>query len=113
MFAPWGMLTGVYGEAFGHFLRLAELDWPSSIDDPVVALFLLVCDISMNPGAGFPMPLRTFDTFIEDVDPGHRFLFLCWTIARQSPELARAITKYSRAEYAEVTEALAGPLLGL
>jgi len=34
-----GMLTGVYGEAFGHFLRLAELDSPPSIDDPVVPLF--------------------------------------------------------------------------
>ena len=106
-----GMLTGVYGEAFGHFLRLTELDWPSSIDDPVVALFLLVCDISMNPGAGFPMPLRVFDTFLEDVDPGHRFLFLCWTIAKHRPDLAQAIRKYSRAEYAEVTEALTGPLL--
>jgi hypothetical protein len=34
-----GMLTGVYGEAFGHFLRLAELDSPPSIDDLVVPLF--------------------------------------------------------------------------
>ena len=49
-----GMLNGVYGSAFNTFLKLAELDWPPSIDHPVVALFLLVCDIAINPSAGFP-----------------------------------------------------------
>lgn len=97
-------------EAFQTFLRLGELDWPPSIDHPVVGLFLLVCDIAINPGAGFPMPLRVFTTFIEDVDPGFRFLFLCRIIA-QRPALARAIQQYSRAEYAEVSEALTAPLL--
>jgi hypothetical protein len=90
---------------------LAELDWPPSIDHPVVALFLLICDIAMNPGAGFPMPLRIFKTFIQDVDPGFRFLFLCRTIAQRQPDLARAIQQYSRAEYCAVSEALTGSLL--
>lgn len=106
-----GMLNGVYKEAFQTFLRLAKLDWPPSIDHPSVALFLLVCDIAINPGAGFPMPLRVFTTFIEDVDPGFRFLFLCRIIAQQRPDLARTIQQYSRAEYAEVSEALTGSLL--
>jgi hypothetical protein len=80
-----GMLKGVYGEAFDQFLRYAELEWPPSIDHPVVALFMLVSDIAINPGAGFPMPLRSFNTFIEDVDPEVRFLFLCRTIAKHRP----------------------------
>ncbi len=104
-----GLLRGIYGEAFESFLHLTDLDWPPRIDHPVVALFLLVCDIAMNPGAGFPMPLRVFTTFITDVDPGFRFLFLCRTIARR-PDLARTIQRYSRDEYAEVSEALTGPL---
>ena len=104
-----GMLKGIYGEAFESFLHLTELGWPPRIDHPVVALFLLVCDIAMNPGAGFPMPLRVFTTFIRDVDPGFRFLSLCSTIARR-PDLARIIKQYSRAEYAEVSEALTGAL---
>lgn len=106
-----GMLIGIYGEAFDTFLKLAGLDWPRSVDDPVVALFLLVCDIAINPGAGFPLPLRAFTTFIEDVDPGIRFLFLCRTIATKRPDLATAITRYSREEYVEVSEALAVPLM--
>ncbi len=108
---PKGMLKGDYGAAFETFLRLAELEWPPSIDHPIVALFLLVCDMAINPGAGFPMPLRVFTTFVEDVDPGFRFVFLCRTIAKQRPDLAQAITQYSRAEYAQVSEALARLLM--
>jgi len=105
------MLNGIYGEAFEHFLRLAELEWPPSIDHPVVALFLLVCDIAINPSAGFPMPLQSFETFIEDVDPGFRFFFLCRTIAKQRRDTARMIRNYSRDEYAEASDALCGPLI--
>jgi len=106
-----GMLKGVYGSAFENFLRLAELDWPPVIDHPVVALFQLVCEIAINPGAGFPLPLQVFTTFIEDVDPGIRFLFLCRTIATKRRDLAGAIRQYSRAEYAEVSEALTRHLI--
>jgi len=105
-----GMLKGVYGEAFDQFLHFAELEWPPSIDRPVVALFLLVCDIAINPGAGFPMKLRSFKTFIEEIDPGFRFLFLCRTIAKR-PDLAGAIQHYSRTEYGEVAATLTTPLL--
>ena len=106
-----GMLNGVYGSAFNTFLKLAELDWPPSIDHPVVALFLLVCEIAINPSAGFPMPPAFFKTFIEDVNPGIRFLFLCRTIATQRPDLAKVITRYSRSEYAEVSDVLCRSLL--
>jgi len=106
-----GMLNGIYGEAFEQFLQYGELEWPPSIDHPIVALFLLVCDIAINPGAGFPMPLRSFDTFVEDVDPGLRFLFLCRTIAKQRPDLAGAIRTYSRTEYGDAADALTAPLL--
>lgn len=104
-----GMIEGTYKEAFEVFLRLTELDWPPLIDHPVIALFLLVCDIALNPGTGFPMPLQDFPTFITDVDPGFRFVFLCRTIARQ-PDLAQAIQQYSKDEYANVSEALTRPL---
>jgi hypothetical protein len=101
-----GMLKGIYAKAFQEFLNLAELEWPASIGHPVVALFMLVCDIAINPGAGFPMPLRHFQTFIEDVDPGFRFVFLCRAIAKQRPDLVDFIKHYSREEYLEVSEAL-------
>jgi hypothetical protein len=106
-----GMLDGIYGEAFHHFLRLSELEWPPTIDDPVVGLFQLLCDIATNPSAGFPMPLTTPSTFIMDVDPGFRFFFLCRAVAKDCPDVARMITDYSRAESAEASEALCHPLI--
>ena len=106
-----GMLAGLYGEAFEAFLQLTSLTWPPSIDHPIVALFLLVCDIAVNPGAGFPMPLRSFGTFIEDIDPGLRFLFLCRAIATKCPEVRTAIRDYSRAEYTDVSETLTRHLI--
>jgi hypothetical protein len=105
-----GMLDGVYIEAFGTFLGLAELEWPSSIDHPVVGLFLLICDIACNPGEGFPMGLLTPETFIADVYPGIRFAFLCRAIALVCQDLVGAVRTYSRDEYAEVSEKLTGAL---
>jgi hypothetical protein len=105
------MLDGIYGKAFNHFLRLADLEWPPTIDHPVVALFLLLCDIAINPSAGFPMPLITPRTFIPDVDPGFRFFFLCRMVAKKRPDTARMITNYSRAEYEEASEALCEPMM--
>src|SRR3546814_10512042 len=70
------MLGGVYGKAFSHFLKETELDWPSSIDHPTVGLFLLICDMAINPGSGFPYAPKFFASFIHDTDPGSRFLML-------------------------------------
>jgi hypothetical protein len=109
--ASKGMLGGAYGSAFETFLRLAELAWPPTIDDPTVALFLLICDMAINPGTGFPMPLLVFKTFIEDLNPAIRFLFLCRAIPTRLPHAAKAITQYARSEYAEVSEALSHALL--
>ena len=103
---PLGMLNDIYVVAFENFLRIAKLDWPTSIDHPIVGLFLLVCDIAINPNAGFPAELRNFKTFIDDIDPGLRFIILCHVIAVKCPNAATAITKYSRAEYLEVAEEL-------
>src|SRR5208337_3039331 len=81
------------------------------VDHPTVALFLLICDVATNPGAGFPMPLDHFSSFIADVDPGIRFLFLCRTVATTCPDVAKAIVHYSRSEYVQISEMLTRPLL--
>lgn len=105
-----GMLEGVYGAAFEHFLRFTELNWPVSINSPVVGLFLLVCDVACNPGEGFPLPLLTPNTFIDDIDPGMRFIFLCRAVPMFCQDVAGTIKSYSRDEYIEVSERLATAL---
>lgn len=106
---PIGMLAGVYVKAFEAFLKLSGLNWPSSIDHPTVGLFLLVCDISINSGVGFPFPIQVFKAFTDDIDPGMRFLMLCSEIRKQ-PELGEEIKNYSREEYESVSEKLTKPL---
>ncbi|TIL38596.1 hypothetical protein [Mesorhizobium sp.] len=107
-YASLGMLNGVYVSAFQHFLELTESEWPERVDDPLVSLFLLVCDLAINPGSGFPVSVApNFASFIEDVNPGARFTFFCRFIAKDYPAMKGAIRLHSREEYAELTSELA------
>lgn len=110
-FGELGMLHGVYTRAFDCFLRLTQIARPSAVDHPTVALFLLVCDMAINPGSGFPHnPEPHFPTFIVDTDPGARFAMLCRLICQKCPHIASAIREYSRSEYEQVTEELGAVL---
>ena len=100
------LLEDVYGEAFRVFLEITQSTEPSSIADPLVALFLLVCDLSINPTAGFPLPIEDYEYFFHDADPGIRFAILCRTIAEDLPELRTGIVDYSADEYWTVAEKL-------
>jgi hypothetical protein len=107
-----GMLYGVYEKAFQIFLERCGLPWPPAVDHPTVGLFLLVCDIAINPGAGFPFPLKHhFRSFITDTDPGARFTMLSTIVRLKCPEAATAIREYSRAEYDSVSAMLAAAML--
>ncbi len=102
-----GMLNGVYIEAFELFLRLTEAEWPSRVDDPLVGLFLLVCDLAINPGSGFPLPVTpNFRSFIDDVNPGARFWTFSRLIALRHPAMRQAVRTHSRSEYESVTSDL-------
>ncbi|WP_419688794.1 hypothetical protein ACN22W_17920 [Burkholderia theae] len=101
-----GLLEDVYGEAFKVFLSLTNSTEPMNVDDPLVALFLLVCDLSINPTAGFPIPIEDYQYFFRDADPGIRFAILCKVIGDELPDLRSAIVDYSAEEYWEVTDRL-------
>lgn len=105
-----GYFDGVYVSAFDEFQRLTGFDWPARIDSPLIGLFLLICDMAINPTRGFPFAFAfgSLEDMIIDVDPGARFTRLC-EAARDNPALATAIQTYSVEEYAEVAGALADP----
>ncbi|MCV3211469.1 hypothetical protein OHD62_32880 [Mesorhizobium sp. YC-39] len=105
-YAADGYLSGIYVDAFTEFLRLSESEWPETIDNPIVGLFLLICDLSINPTRGFPLDIERFEDFISDVDAGARFALLCQA-AREHPEVKQAIQAYSFEEYAFVSRVLA------
>lgn len=101
-FRSFGMLHGVYVRAFEEFLRLTESSTPSSVNDPLVSLFLLVCDLAINPASGFPVPVVNFGSFILDVNPGARFTIFCRLIAEKFPDLKSAVRNCNRTEYEEI-----------
>jgi hypothetical protein len=105
-FEDLGMLHGVYSTAFEAFLKMTHSEKPERVDDPLVALFLLVCDIAINPMDGFPFDILHFESFIVSVDPGIRFIALCNIIANQHPELKQSIKYYSSDEYKEIAKVI-------
>ena len=105
-FWTMGMLDGVYLEAFEWFLALVDAPVPESVDDPVVALFLLICDLAINPADGFPFDIRVFESFVFDVDPATRFYLFCSLVRERHPEFKGTIAAYSRGEYEEAVETL-------
>jgi hypothetical protein len=105
-FRAAGYLQGIYAEAFEVFLHLTKSAWPETIDDPLVGLFLIICDLAINPTRGFPLQIEVFENFIWDVDPGIRFARLCTAVSDEHPQLRAAIKQYSRDEYVSVAEKL-------
>lgn len=101
-----GLLDGYYGKAFTVFLKMTKSIEPENVDDPLVALFMLICDLSINPTAGFPSQILDFENFYLDADPGIRFAFLCDAVASQHPGLRTFIKSYSRDEYLEAVSLL-------
>jgi hypothetical protein len=100
-----GMLGAVYVSAFKKFLELAQLKWPDNPTDPTVQLFLLICDLAINPCDGYPFDILHFESFIESNDPGIRFVWFSCHVAK-NPKLKGAITKCSKNEYLEVSTEL-------
>jgi hypothetical protein len=99
-----GMLSEVYIAAFHEFLKFTESDWPNSIEDPLVGLFLIVCDIALNPGAGFPLPIIHLSCFVDDSNPAMRFITICRLIVLKMPHLKKAVQSYSKQEYIQISE---------
>lgn len=105
-FEEMGMLSGIYHKAFLFFLENTESQRPASIDDPLIALYLLALDLSINPTDGFPFDIFSHEVFIESTDPGIRFMMLCSAIKNRLPWLKNFITDYSSKQYYEAGEAL-------
>jgi len=106
-FEKAGMLKGIYVEAFDLFLRIIGESTPSKADDPLIGLFLLVCDIAVNPTDGFPFDITQYESFVFLNDPGYRFLILCQMIRDKHPQLKSIIREYSKEEYVAVSAVLA------
>lgn len=101
-FAEQGMMGDLYSSAFKHFLQWTGYDWPKTPVDPVVQMFLLVCDLSINPSDGYPFDLFHYESLIQSVDPAWRFVLFCQTIA-QDRKLCDLLSELGRNTYLTVS----------
>jgi len=105
-FVEMGMLQGIYIKAFDLFLELTEIDRPDNLNNPIIGLFLLICDIAINPVEGFPCDIMYYESFIISNDAGTRFTMLCHAIQQDKNRWVNAVQEYSRDEYIDLSEKL-------
>ena len=105
-FEATGMLSGIYVEAFNIFLQRTTIARPDDVNNSIIGLFLLLCDIAINPTDGFPMDILHFETFILSNDPGFRFVMLCDVVGQNSAQWLAQLVSYSGDEYRDMSEAL-------
>lgn len=106
-----GMLKGVYGRAFEIFLGLIAEEFPNTVDDPIVGLFLLICDIALCPSEGLFLPMTDPSALIWSTDPAWRFVFLCSCAKSEGSNFKRSIQTYSAEEYWNVSQRLSDLIL--
>ncbi|TXT38318.1 MAG: hypothetical protein FD135_2963 [Comamonadaceae bacterium] len=106
-----GMLKGMYCHAFEKFLEFADEKWPAAVDDPIVGLFLLICDVALSPSEGIFLPMTDPSALIWSTDPAWRFIFLCRSAKAEGSAFKRSIQAYSAEEYWEVSQRLSDLLL--
>lgn len=98
-FKKAGMFRDVYVSAFQFFCRELQESIPSDPNDPLVAMFLLVCDVAMNPAEFLLLPAEQSENIERIIHPGHRFVAVCETLKRLGPVFYKSITGCTKAEY--------------
>ena len=103
-----GWLDGVYGEALNVFLESTECSLPDDVEDPFINLFLLLCDIAINPSRGYPAPIGSPNTWVAATHPGVRFESLCGAAKKRLGALLELLRTVSLKTYGACTELLLG-----
>lgn len=101
-----GMLHGIYTEAFELYLTITSLERPTNLLDPIIGLFLLVCDLAINPTNGFPIDIYDYKGFITKNDPGIRFTLFCEEISKDPLNYVSSVQSYSKQEYVYLSKIL-------
>lgn len=105
-FKSAGMFEGVYIKAFEVFLEATGFTQPLYFDDFTIGLFLVVCDIAINPAELFLEDEIDFEHLIFLHDPGIRFLQLCAAIRENFRGFHSCISDYSSEEYWRISDSL-------
>ena len=100
-FRVMGLMEPLYTRAFESFLVATGLEYPSNPISLSVHLFMVLCDIALNPDSGYPNDITDYERFLEDISPGIRFLRAA-AVIRRSPHLKNRLVNLTKDEYQEV-----------
>lgn len=103
-----GWLDGDYGVALDCFLERVDRPLPEDPQDPLLCLFLLLCDMAINPSRGYPSPTGAADNWVASTHPGLRFESLCSVAAKRLEELQGVLKILSLQSYRKASELLIG-----
>ena len=109
-FIKSGLLHGIYLEAFDVFLNIINEERPVFLDDNILSLFLLVCDLSINPNNGFPLDIYDINNFILKNDPGLRFFFICRIILKDKGHYLAKCNEPTKETYIDLTKLISKKL---
>lgn len=99
-----GMLSELYVHAFEVYLNLTKQDYPRYLDDHAIGLFLLICDIAINPTAGFPIAYNARNDTIRDNTPGIRFIRICEFVRSNIQEIVSVLSSYDKDAYVKAAD---------
>ncbi len=98
-FRQMRLLDGVYSKCLDYFLKTIESPPPEHIQSPEINLFLLLCDIAINPSAGYPLEIPETLDLVRDNHPGLRFARLCVVARDQKQDLLKTLATLSLGNY--------------
>jgi len=102
-FVDNGLLHGIYLEAFNTYLKIIEEEQPFFIDQSLIGLFLLICDIAINPTNGFPIDIYDYENFIIKNDPGIRFINICYEVLKNKEYALKKCKELTKETYIELS----------
>jgi len=101
-----GTLYGIYIEAFDLFLDILEEERPFFVNDPLISLFLLICDLSINGNNGFPLNIYDYEKFVKLNDPGYRFVKMCQAATTNKDYILTKVEHKTKGSYVELSKYL-------
>ncbi len=96
-----GYLESKYLKAFNTFLQITRLNIGNDPCSSAVNLFLITCDIALNPSHGYPNVLSSWKDFIKEWHPGFRFFCICSYLANRK-KLINEVAINTESEYKEM-----------
>jgi len=104
-FEQQGLMGQSYTKAFRAFLEITNFPFPRDPMSEIVNLFLLLCDISLNPSCGYPDDITDYERFINDISPGIRFIS-AGHVVRAVPGLLHRTVFPGKDDYEKVTQTI-------